>query len=103
MKIISAMYTLPCPYAYWYSYHRYSIGRVALSKVFNVPKDAEKIWLLLYTDQDGSREPMRVIKRFPAYYAIPVAILRSIEIGGNLPNRMWRFIGKTVYLECWYE
>ena len=82
-----------------------------LSLLFDIPQNAETIWLSLHTRPAKNRVKMEVIRvpghetYLPETYLSCVVEDIHIESGEDLARLIEKYVGNRshVYLECWYE
>lgn len=79
-----------------------------INRVFNIPKDISTLWISVHTEPDRDREKVRVKKYYTVCECRPTIITQAGNSAvwirnSSLDKKLTPYIGKTMYLECWYE
>lgn len=92
--------------AFWENRHKsfgeWRICCSGLSRLFNIPARATRLWLALHTTDEPDREPLRVREIDER----PKCFWRNNRDGYGrlaLDASLWPYVGKTVYLQVEYE
>ncbi len=103
MKIIQRIFRRKNKDAFWESSDRSTyICHFGLGKLFNIPAGAKRIWLTLHDTAEPEREPLRIRWSDDR----PKCFWRNNQDGYArlmFDEALTPYIGKTVYLECWYK